>query len=112
MPRAILAAAIGLAWSLGAAPAFQTPAPQAGRGPGSLERFTVTSDGHPMAVWARRPVNPRGAILLVHGMTWSTRPDFDLQVPGLQRSVMTSFAAQGFAAYGVDLRGYGETPRD
>lgn len=25
---------------------------------------------------------------------------------------MTSFAAQGFAAYGVDLRGYGETPRD
>src|SRR5437016_117537 len=74
---------------------------------GSLERFTVTSDGHPMAVWGRRPANPRGSILLVHGMTWSTRPDFDLQVPGMQRSVMSSFVAQGFAAYGVDLRGYG-----
>jgi pimeloyl-ACP methyl ester carboxylesterase len=76
------------------------------------ERFTVTSDGHPMAVWARRPATPKGAILLVHGRTWSSRPDFDLQVPGLQRSVLVSFAAQGFAAYAVDLRGYGETPRD
>jgi pimeloyl-ACP methyl ester carboxylesterase len=76
------------------------------------ERFTVTSEGHPMAVWARRPATPRGVILLVHGRTWSSRPDFDLQVPGLQRSVMASFVSQGFAAYAVDLRGYGETPRD
>jgi pimeloyl-ACP methyl ester carboxylesterase len=74
--------------------------------------LTVQSDGHPMAVWARRPANPRGVILLVHGLTWSTRPDFDLQVPGLERSVMSSLAARGFAAYGVDLRGYGETSRD
>ena len=91
-------------------------AAQRGAAPASaavaLERFTVQSDGHPIAVWARRPAGPRGAILLVHGMTWSARPDFDLQVPGLQRSVMSSFAAQGFAAYGVDLRGYGETARD
>ena len=50
--------------------------------------------------------------MLVHGRTWSSRPDFDLQVPGLQRSVMMSLAAQGFAAYAVDMRGYGETPRD
>ena len=76
------------------------------------ERFTVQSDGHPMAVWARRPASPRGVVLLVHGRTWSSRPDFDLQVPGLKRSVMMSLAAEGFAAYAVDLRGYGETPRD
>jgi alpha-beta hydrolase superfamily lysophospholipase len=87
-------------------PAAAAPLPE------GLERFTVQSDGHPMAVWARRPANPRGVVVLVHGMTWSTRPDFDLQVPGLQRSVMSSLAAKGFAAYGVDLRGYGETPRD
>jgi alpha-beta hydrolase superfamily lysophospholipase len=80
--------------------------------PEGLERFTVMSDGHPMTVWTRRSANPRGAILLVHGMTWSTRPDFDLQVPGLERSVMSSLVARGFAAYGVDLRGYGGTPRD
>jgi pimeloyl-ACP methyl ester carboxylesterase len=83
--------------------------PAAVRGP---EKFTVPSDGHPMAVWARRPATPTGVVLLVHGRTWSSRPDFDLQVPGLQRSVMASFVARGFAAYAVDLRGYGDTPRD
>jgi pimeloyl-ACP methyl ester carboxylesterase len=76
------------------------------------ERHVVTSDGHPMVVWARRPPQPRLAVLLVHGRTWSSRPDFDLQVPGLQRSVMMSLAAQRVAAYAVDLRGYGETKRD
>jgi alpha-beta hydrolase superfamily lysophospholipase len=76
------------------------------------ERMTVMSDGHPLAVWARRPASATGAVLLVHGRTWSSRPDFDLQVPGLQRSVLASFAARGVAAYAVDLRGYGETPRD
>jgi pimeloyl-ACP methyl ester carboxylesterase len=92
-----------------AAPAPSTPATV----PSAPERFTVQSDGHPLAVWGRRPPNAvRGTILLVHGRTWSSRPDFDLQVPGLQRSVMTSFVNQGYAAYAVDLRGYGETPRD
>jgi alpha-beta hydrolase superfamily lysophospholipase len=76
------------------------------------QRFTVPADGHPMAVWARIPATPRAAILLVHGRTWSSRPDFDLQVPGLKRSVMQSLADRGIAAYAVDLRGYGETPRD
>jgi len=76
------------------------------------ERFTVQSDGYPMAVWARRPASAKGAILLVHGRTWSSRPDFDLQVPGMQRSVMVSLSQQGFATYAVDLRGYGETKRD
>jgi pimeloyl-ACP methyl ester carboxylesterase len=110
-PRALLARArlrAGL-WLLLAAPLALAAAAQA---PPALERFTVDSDGHPMAVWARRPSAPIGTILLVHGRTWSSRPDFDLQVPGLQRSVLVSLAARGFAAYAVDLRGYGETPRD
>lgn len=84
-------------------------APQTSSGP---DRFTVQSDGHPMAVWARRPASPKGTVLLVHGRTWSSRPDFDLQVSGLRRSVLADLAAQGYAAYAVDLRGYGETPRD
>ena len=75
-------------------------------------RHTIVSDSHPLAVWARGPATPRAAIVLVHGRTWSSRPDFDLQVPGLQRSVLSSLAAQGIAAYAVDLRGYGETRRD
>lgn len=95
---------------LALAASSQAPRPAAPLRP--PDRFTVTSDGHPMAVWARRPATPKGAILLIHGRTWSSRPDFDLQVPGLQRSVLVSFAAQGFAAYALDLRGYGQTPRD
>ena len=90
--------------------AAQRPAPTAPIPP--PERFTVTADGHALAVWGRRPPTPRGTILLLHGRTWSSRPDWDLQVPGLQRSVMMSLADKGFAAYAVDLRGYGETPRD
>ncbi len=109
MIAAVVVSAAGIGSSVLAGPPVRQTA---GRLPSSPERFTVQSDGHPMAVWARRPATPRGTVLLVHGRTWSSRPDFDLQVPGLQRSVMQSLAAQGLAAYAVDLRGYGETPRD
>lgn len=97
---------------IGAACLAFAPAQRPAASARPLEHFTVTSDGHPMAVWARRPAAPKGAILLVHGRTWSSRPDFDLQVPDLSRSVLASFVAQGFAAYALDLRGYGATPRD
>ncbi len=127
MPRLMAPALVAAAflcpppapWALAALPASLPAASAAARvrastqtTPPPPERHTVQSDGHPMAVWSRRPAQPRRAALLVHGRTWSSRPDFDLQVPGLQRSVMVSLAAQGVAAYAVDLRGYGETPRD
>lgn len=68
-------------------------------------------DGHPLSVWSKRPpTEARGAILLVHGRTWSARPNFDLRVPGA--SLMDALVAEGYAAYAVDLRGYGGTPRD
>lgn len=76
------------------------------------DRHVVAVDGHPLTVWSRAPATPRAAILLVHGRTWSSLPDFDLQVPGLERSTLSSLAARGIAAYAVDLRGYGDTPRD
>src|SRR5439155_11831843 len=83
-----------------------------GQGLSPAQHFTVQADGHPIAVWARIPLAPRGAVLLVHGRTWSSRPDFDLDVPGLHRSVLEALSARGFAAYALDMRGYGETPRD
>jgi pimeloyl-ACP methyl ester carboxylesterase len=118
---AAIVAGLGIAAALAVRDASTagTPAPQ---GPPAAtpaapvtpppDRFTVQADGHPLAVWARRPATARAALLLVHGRTWSSRPDFDLQVPGLSRSVMAALAARGIAAYAVDLRGYGETPRD
>lgn len=75
-------------------------------------RHRVESDGHGMVVWEKAPVAPKSVILLVHGRTWSTRPDFDLQVPGEDLSLMDGLVEKGIAVYGVDLRGYGETPRD
>ncbi len=73
---------------------------------------TVLSDGHPMAVWEKSPPRPIGAIVLLHGRTWSSLPDFDLQVPGESLSLMDGLVEEGFATFAVDARGYGSTPRD
>jgi alpha-beta hydrolase superfamily lysophospholipase len=76
------------------------------------ERHTVVVDGHGLTVWEKRPAQARGAILLIHGRTWSSLPNWDLQVPGEERSVMDALVRAGYAAYGLDQRGYGATPRD
>ena len=73
---------------------------------------TVEVDGHPLRVWEKAPVVPRSRMLLVHGRTWSSRPDFDLQVAGESLSLMDGLVERGVRTYAVDLRGYGESPRD
>lgn len=95
--------AVTLAWSSWQVPvACQAPP----------ARHTVSSDGHPMALWEKRPARPHAAILLLHGRTWSALPDFDLQAPGEELSLMDGLVELGYAAYGLDQRGYGATPRD
>lgn len=78
----------------------------------ALAHHTVTVEGHPIAVWEKRSPHPRRALLLVHGRTWSSIPDFDLHVPGENLSVMDALVARGYDVYAIDLRGYGATPRD
>lgn len=75
-------------------------------------KHTVTSDGHPLALWEKSVANPKGHILLHHGRTWSALPDFDLQVPGEDLSLMAGFNALGYSVWALDARGYGGTPRD
>ena len=87
-------------------------APASGSAAAKLQHFTVMADGHPLALWAREAPQARGVIVLIHGRTWSALPDFDLQVPGEQRSVMQAFTDKGYTAYALDLRGYGKSPRD
>ncbi|MEP5612899.1 MAG: alpha/beta fold hydrolase [Cyclobacteriaceae bacterium] len=77
-----------------------------------LKKQIVIADEHPIAVWEKSASNASEAILLVHGRTWSAVPDFDLQVDGEDLSLMDGLAERGYAVYAVDLRGYGETPRD
>src|SRR5262249_26098853 len=75
-------------------------------------KHDVVVDGHHFAVWEKRPAQPRAAILLLHGRTWSSLPNFDLQVPGERRSFMDALADTGLDVYALDMRGYGATPRD
>ena len=77
-----------------------------------ITRHNVDADGHPIAVWEKSPSEPRGAIVLLHGRTWSARPNFDLQVPGEDLSLMDGLVEAGYAAFALDFRGYGETLRD
>jgi len=80
--------------------------------PAELKRHTVMADGHPIALWEKSAAGASESILLVHGRTWSALPDFDLQVEGEDLSLMDGLVEQGYAVFAVDLRGYGETPRD
>ena len=77
-----------------------------------LQQHTVEVDGHALAVWEKSPPAPVGTIVLLHGRTWSALPDFDLQVPGEELSLMDGLVERGYATFAPDMRGYGKTPRD
>lgn len=70
-------------------------------------------DGHRLVVWEKRPTRaPLGEIILLHGRTWSARPNFDLRVAGQPVSLMEALVTRGYAVYALDQRGYGSTARD
>ena len=54
-------------------------------------QHTVEADGHPMALWEKSVAQPKGHILLHHGRAWSSILDFDLQVSGVDLSLMDGF---------------------
>ncbi|MDJ0839270.1 MAG: alpha/beta fold hydrolase [Acidobacteriota bacterium] len=78
----------------------------------TLKQHTVTIDGHPFALFEKRGENADKTILLLHGRTWSSLPNFDLVTATEDLSLMNALAARGFAVYALDMRGYGKTPRD
>ena len=78
----------------------------------TLKKHEVLADRHPMALWEKSNASASEAILLVHGRTWSAVPDFDLQVENEDLSLMDGLVAAGYAVYAIDMRGYGDTPRD
>lgn len=47
--------------------------------------------------------------LLVHGGTWSGRPDFDLQIRDY--SLMDMFAMNGYDVWAIDIHGYGHSDK-
>jgi pimeloyl-ACP methyl ester carboxylesterase len=77
-----------------------------------IKQHIIMADGHPITLWEKSADNAQESILLVHGLTWSAIPNFDLQVDGEDLSLMDGLVVEGYATYAIDLRGYGQTPRD
>jgi len=77
-----------------------------------LQQHEVMAAGHPLTLWEKSPANPIGQILLLHGRTWSSIPDFDLQVQDEDLSFMDGLTALGYRVFALDARGYGQSPRD
>ena len=48
-------------------------------------------------------------VLLVHGRTWSGRPDFDLQIRDY--SLMDFLARNGYDVWAIDIHGYGRSEK-
>ena len=78
----------------------------------SLVTHKVEINGHTFAVYEKTAINPTEIILLVHGRTISSLPNFDLRIESKNVSLMDAFVAKGFVVYAIDLRGFGNTPRD
>jgi pimeloyl-ACP methyl ester carboxylesterase len=59
---------------------------------------------------ATSPTAPRPVLFLAHGSTVSSRPSFDLQVPGAgEYSLMNVFARFGYDVWTMDFEGYGRS---
>lgn len=110
--RSGAALAVGMLWLWGMLGSHAEAVADETAGDAPLVPHEVAVDGHPLRVWEKPAAVARSRMLLVHGRTWSTRPDFDLDVPGEELSLMDGLAERAIAPFGVDLRGYGETPRD
>jgi pimeloyl-ACP methyl ester carboxylesterase len=73
---------------------------------------TVLRGGQKISVWEktlphRGDGDPRPVLMLVHGATWSGRPDFDLQIRDY--SAMDAFARAGWDTFAIDIQGYGNS---
>ncbi|HIG41572.1 MAG: alpha/beta fold hydrolase [bacterium] len=78
----------------------------------ALKQHAVVVDNHEFALWHKQVKSPRATVLLLHGRTYSSLPDFDLRVPGEDLSFMDGLNDLGYEVYALDARGYGKTPRD
>ena len=76
----------------------------------------VTSNGLKVYLWEKYQRNFAASfqrtnkiVLLVHGATWSGRPDFDLQIRDY--SLMDFLAKNGYDVWAIDIHGYGKSEK-
>ena len=77
-----------------------------------LIKHEVQFNNHPFAVYEERAAQPANVIVLIHGRTISALTNFDLHVGSKNKSFMDALVESGFNVYAIDLRGFGNTPRD
>ncbi len=77
------------------------------------EEHWADKDGVRLFLWRKRATTAdAGTILFVHGSSMSSRPTFDLLVPGHpDSSAMNWFARRGFDVWCVDMEGYGASDK-
>jgi len=80
------------------------------------EAHYAMRDGLRIYLWEKRKAGLNDSFaasgkvaLLVHGGTWSGRPDFDLQIRDY--SLMDFLATNGYDAWAIDIHGYGHSDR-
>jgi pimeloyl-ACP methyl ester carboxylesterase len=90
--------------------------PWAGARAGEGNAHYVLRDGLRIYLWEKHKPGPEdhyavsGKIaLLVHGGTWSGRPDFDLQIRDY--SLMDLLATNGYDVWAIDIHGYGHSDK-
>jgi alpha-beta hydrolase superfamily lysophospholipase len=89
-----------------------------------LDLYSVPAcgDDHPLTVYGIQSSDPKPddhVLLMLHGRTWSSVPVYHLlggpinAAKGVEsRSLMEALHARKIAAYAMDFRGFGGTPKD
>lgn len=79
------------------------------------DHWTV-SNGLKIYLWEKYPrgfektfAKNKKIVLLVHGATWTGRPDFDLQIRDY--SLMDFLAKNGYDVWAIDIHGYGRSEK-
>jgi pimeloyl-ACP methyl ester carboxylesterase len=80
------------------------------------EEHYAVRDGLRIYLWEKRIEGSQSTfsrsgkvVLLVHGGTWSGRPDFDLQIRDY--SLMDLLAKNGYDVWAIDIHGYGHSDK-
>jgi pimeloyl-ACP methyl ester carboxylesterase len=118
-PAALALALILLPWAglrAGTTPGVPSEKLDAATNPISAKAHYALRDGLRIYLWEKYKAGSEDSFgrsgkiaLLVHGGTWSGRPDFDLQIRDY--SLMDLLAANGYDVWAIDIHGYGHSDK-
>jgi pimeloyl-ACP methyl ester carboxylesterase len=118
-PAALALAVILLPWAAlhaSSTPGVASEKHDAATNPISGKAHYALRDGLRIYLWEKYKAGSEDSFgrsgkiaLLVHGGTWSGRPDFDLQIRDY--SLMDLLAANGYDVWAIDIHGYGHSDK-